>query len=183
MVLASLRGSSCYFFKECRITMRKASVVIFAIFLLSSCDLQEKLGTPKADDFTKWFNWFVDFFKPNDLSSKQEVLIFTLLILIIVGSVTALINSNRALNFFKEPSFQNRFLSILLLSPSFLMFPFRIIKHPGWALGTWVFLRSFYICSLLLLTFVILFYLAVILHIIIIIAVIFVILLILAAGN
>lgn len=163
--------------------MRKASVVILAILLLSSCDLQEKLGTPKADDFTKWFNWFVDFFTPNDLSGNQEGFVFTLLILIVTGSATALINSNRALNLFKEPPFQNRFLRILLLSPSFLMFPFRVIKHPGWALGIWVFLRCFYICLLLFLTFVILFYLAVILHIIIIIAIIIILLLIFSAGN
>lgn len=164
--------------------MRKASVVILAILLLSSCDdLQEKLGTPKADDFTEWFNWFVDFFTPNDLSGNQEGFVFTLLILIVTGSATALINSNRALNLFKEPPFQNRFLRILLLSPSFLMFPFRVIKHPGWALGIWVFLRCFYICLLLFLTFVILFYLAVILHIIIIIAIIIILLLIFSAGN
>jgi hypothetical protein len=163
--------------------MRKASVVILAILLLSSCGLKEKLGTPKAEDFTEWFNWFVDFFKPNDLSSNQEVFIYTLLILIVAGSVAALINSTRALNFFKEPPFNNSFLSLLLLSPTLLMFPLRSIKHPGWALGIWVFLRCFYICFLLFFTFVIFFYLAVILHIIIIIAIVIVILLIFSAGN
>lgn len=163
--------------------MRRGLLVIFTPLLITSCDtIKQKLGTPSPEDFNPWFQWFVDLFTPNDLSN-QERIVFTLLILIITGAVIAMINSNRALTFFKEPSFQNRFLSILLLSPSFLMFPFRVIKHPGWALGTWVFLRIFYICSLLLLTFVILFYLAVILHIIIIIAIVIVILLIFAAGS
>jgi hypothetical protein len=161
--------------------MRKASVVILAILLLSSCGLKEKLGTPKAEDFTEWFNRFVDFFKPNDLSSNQEVFIYTLLILIVAGSVAALINSTRLLSFFKKPPFQNRLLSVLLLSPAFLLFPLTIIKHPGWAMGVWVFLRSLFICILLLLTFVILFYLLVILPYIIVIVIIIVIILIFSA--
>jgi len=163
--------------------MRRGLLVIFTSLLITSCDtIKQKLGTPGPEDFNPWFQWFVELFTPNELSN-QERIVFTLLILIISGAVIAMINSNRALNFFKEPSFQNRFLSILLISPSFLMFPFRVIKHPGWALGTWVFLRCFYICFLLLLTFVILFSLAVFLHIIIVIAIIIFILLIISAGN
>ena len=157
--------------------IRRGSLVILATLLLSSCgDLKKSLNTPDAEQFTEKFNLFLGFFKPNGLSSNQEFFIFTLLILIVAGAVAALINSNRALNFFNEPPFQNRFLSVLLLSPAFLMFPFRSIKHPGWALGIWVFLRSLYICFLLFFAFVILFYLAVILHIIIIIAIIIIVL-------
>jgi hypothetical protein len=159
--------------------IRRGSLVILATLLLSSCsDIQEAIGTPKAEEFTDWFKWFVDFFKPNDLSSNQEVIIFTLLILIVLGACAALMNSTRALNFFNEPPFQNGFLSVLLLSPTFLMFPFRSIKHPGWALGIWVFLRSLYICFLLIFAFVILFYLAVILPYIIVIAIVIVVIVI-----
>ena len=157
--------------------IRRASLVILATLLLSSCEkIKKSLNTPDAEQFTEKFNLFLEFFKPNDLSSNQEVIIFTLLILIVLGAGAALINSTRTLNFFNKPPFQNRFLSVLLLSPAFLMFPFRSIKHPGWALGIWVFLRSLYICFLLFFAFVILFYLAVILHIIIIIAIIIIVL-------
>lgn len=163
--------------------MRRGLIVIFTSLLITSCDtIKQKLGTPGPEDFNPWFQWFVELFTPNDLSN-QERIVFTLLILIITGAVIVIINSNRALNFFKEPSFKNRFLNILLLSPTLLMFPLRNIKHPGWALGTWVFLRCFYICFLLFFTFVILFYLAVVLHIIIIIAIAIIILLIISAGN
>ena len=164
--------------------IRRASLVILATLLLSSCgDLKKSLNTPDAEQFTEKFNLFLEFFKPNDLSSNQEVIIFTLLILIVLGAGAALINSTRALNFFNKPPFQNRFLSVLLLSPAFLMFPFRSIKHPGWALGTWVFLRCLYICFLLLFTFVILFYLAVILPYIIVIAIVIVVIIIFSGGN
>lgn len=163
--------------------MRRGLLVIVTSLLITSCEtIKQKLGTPSPEDFNPWFQWFVELFTPNNLNNQERV-VFTLLILIITGAVIAMINSNRALNFFKEPSFQNRFLSKLLISPSFLMFPFRVIKHPGWALGTWVFLRCFFICFLLFFTFVILFYLSVILHIIIIIAITIVILLIISAGN
>ena len=163
--------------------IRRGSLVIFATLLLSSCsDIQEAIGTPEPKDFGDNFKWFVDFFKPDDLNN-QEFIIFTLLILIVLGAVAALINSNRALNFFNEPPFQNGFLSVLLLSPAFLMFPFRSIKHPGWALGIWVFLRSLYICFLLLFAFVILFYLLVILHYIIVIAIVIVVIAIFGAYS
>ncbi len=73
--------------------IRRGSLVILATLLLSSCsDIQEAIGTPKDEEFTDWFKWFVDFFKPNDLSSNQEVIIFTLLILIILGVCAALMN-------------------------------------------------------------------------------------------
>jgi predicted small lipoprotein YifL len=159
--------------------IRRGSLVILATLLLSSCGLKEKLNTPDAEQFTEKFEWFVDFFKPDELNN-QEFIIFTLLIFIVLGACAALINSTRGFSFFNEPPFQNRFLSVLLLSPAFLMFPFRSIKHPGWALGTWVFLRCLYICFLLLFTFVILFYLAVILPYIIGIAIIIIVLAIFA---
>ena len=162
--------------------IRRRSLVILATLLLSSCDLKEKLNTPDAEQFTETFNLYLGFLKPNGLSSNQEFIIFTLLIFIVLGACAALINSTRALSFFNEPPFQNRFLSLLLLSPAFLMFPFRSIKHPGWALGIWVFLRSLYICFLLFFAFVIIFYLLVILHIIIIIAIIIIILSVFAAS-
>ena len=161
--------------------IRRGSLVILATLLLSSCDgIQEAIGTPNAKDFRDNFKWFVDFFKPDDLNN-QEFIIFTLLILIVLGAVAALINSTRALSFFNEPPFQNRFLSVLLLSPAFLMFPFSSIKHPGWALGIWVFLRSLYICFLLFFAFVILFYLLVILPYIIVIVIIIIVLAIFGA--
>ena len=163
--------------------IRRRSLVILATLLLSSCDLKEKLNTPDAEQFTEKFNLYLGFLKPNGLSSNQEFIIFTLLIFIVLGACAALINSTRALNFFNKPPFQNRFLSVLLLSPAFLMFPFRSIKHPGWALGTWVFLRCLYICFLLLFTFVILFYLAVILPYIIVIAIVIVVIVIFSGGN
>ncbi len=163
--------------------IRRASLVILATLLLSSCnDIQEAIGTPDAKDFGEWFKWFVDFFKPDDLNN-QEFIIFTLLILFVLGACAALINSTRVLSFFNEPPFQNRFLSVLLLSPAFLMFPFRSIKHPGWALGIWVFLRSLYICFLLLFAFVILFYLAVILPYIIVTAIIIIVFSVLFASR
>lgn len=162
--------------------IRRGSLVLLATLLLSSCGLKEKLGTPDADQFTEKFQWFVDFFRPNDLSSNQEVFVFTLLIIVIAGVFPAFINSTRLLSFFKEPPFQNRLLRVLLLSPAFLLFPLRIVKHPGWAMGVWVFLRCLFICILLLLTFVILFYLLVILPYIIIIVIIIVVLLILSTA-
>lgn len=159
--------------------IRRATLVILATLLLSSCDkIKNSLNTPDAEQFTEKLNWFLGFFKPNGLSSNQEFFIFTLLILIVLGACAALINSTRVLSFFNEPPFQNRFLSVLLLSPAFLMFPFRSIKHPGWALGIWVFLRSLYICFLLLFAFVILFYLLVILPYIIVAAIIIVVIII-----
>ena len=161
--------------------IRRGSLVILATLLLSSCGLKEKLNTPDAEQFTEKFKWFVNFFKPDELNN-QEFILFTLLIFIVLGACAALINSTRGFSFFNEPPFQNRFLSVLLLSPAFLMFPFSSIKHPGWALGIWVFLRSLYICFLLFFAFVILFYLAVILHIIIIIAIIIVVLLVFASS-
>ena len=163
--------------------IRRASLVILATLLLSSCEkIKKSLNTPDAEQFTEKFNLYLGFLKPNGLSSNQEFIIFTLLIFIVLGACAALINSTRALSFFNEPPFQNRFLSVLLLSPAFLMFPFRSIKHPGWALGIWVFLRSLYICFLLFFAFVILFYLLVILHIMIIIAIIIIILSVFAAS-
>ena len=164
--------------------IRRGSIVILATLLLSSCEkIKKSLNTPDAEQFAEKFNLYLGFLKPNGLSSNQEFFIFTLLILIVAGAVAALINSNRVLNFFNEPPFQNGFLSVLLLSPTFLMFPFRSIKHPGWALGIWVFLRSLYICFLLLFAFVILFYLLVILPYIIVIAIVIVVILIFSASN
>ena len=161
--------------------IRRGSLVILATLLLSSCDgIQEAIGTPNAIDFRDNFKQFVDFFKPDELNN-QEFIIFTLLIFIVLGACAALINSTRALSFFNEPPFQNRFLSVLLLSPAFLMFPFSSIKHPGWALGIWVFLRSLYICFLLFFAFVILFYLLVILPYIIVIVIIIIVLAIFGA--
>ena len=161
--------------------IRRGSLVILATLLLSSCsDIQEAIGTPNAKDFRDNFKQFVDFFKPDELNN-QEFIIFTLLIFIVLGACAALINSTRALSFFNEPPFQNRFLSVLLLNPAFLMFPFSSIKHPGWALGIWVFLRSLYICFLLFFAFVILFYLLVILPYIIVIVIIIIVLAIFGA--
>jgi hypothetical protein len=164
--------------------IRRGALFILATLILSSCShIKDAIGTPSAEEFTDWFKWFVDFFRPNDLSSNQEVFVFTLLIIVIAGVFPAFINSTRVLSFFKKPPFQNRLLSVLLLSPAFLLFPFRIIKHPGWAMGVWVFLRCLFICILLLLTFVILFYLLVILPYIIVIVIIIVIILIFSASN
>ena len=161
--------------------IRRGSLVILATLLLSSCEkIKKSLNTPDAEQFTEKFNLFVDFFKPDELNN-QEFIIFTLLIFIVLGACAALINSTRGLSFFNEPPFQNRFLSVLLLSPAFLMFPFRSIKHPGWALGIWVFLRSLYICFLLFFAFVILFYLLVILPYIIVIVIIIIVLAIFGA--
>jgi len=148
--------------------MRRESIVILSTLILSSCDLLKKeLHSPDPEDFRYWFQWFVELFIPNNLTN-QERIVFMLLILIVSGAVVALINSERALNFFKELPFQNRFLRVLFISPTFLLFPLRGIKHPGWALGIWVFLRCLYLCVLLILSFIVLFYLAVILPYIII---------------
>ena len=132
--------------------MRRGLFVIIAAILFSGCTdaWKKENGLPNPEDFNPWFQWFLELFTPNDLTN-QERIVFVLLILIIILSGLALINSSRALNFFKKPPFQNRFLSILLLRPTFLMFPFRVIKHPGWALGTWVFLRYLIIIILFVL--------------------------------
>ncbi len=132
--------------------MRKRLLIIFSALLVTGCSDEEKKaeGIPTQEDFELWFQRFVDFFTPNDLTNKERI-VFVLLILIIISSVLALINSSRALNFFKETHFQNRFLSILLLRPTFLKFPFKAIKHHGWALGTWVFLRYLIIIFLFVL--------------------------------
>ena len=132
--------------------IRKRLLIIISGLLVTGCsdEWKKKEGIPTKENFELWFQRFVEFFTPNDLTN-QERIVFVLLILIIILSSLAMINSSRALNFFKDPPFQNRFLSILLLRPIFLMFPFKAIKHPGWALGTWVFLRYLIIIFLFVL--------------------------------
>ena len=164
-------------------TIRRGSLVILSALLLSSCEAIKSLNTPDAKDFGDKLKEFLDFFRPNELSSNQEVFIFTLLVFVVVGAGVALINSTQLLRFFKDPPFQNKLLSLLLLSPIFLMFPLRIIKHPGWAMGAWVFLRCLFISILLLTSFVILFYLLVILPYIIVVFIIIVVVLIFSASN
>jgi hypothetical protein len=140
---------------------------LLLLLLLASCKaaskaIQEELHTPYSKDFSKCFQWFIELFTPNNLTNHERI-VFTILIAIIIGSSFALINSRRALNFFKDPPFNNKYLSVLLLSPNFLTFSLRGIKHPGWALGLWVLLRFLFLCILLILSFILIFYFAVIL--------------------
>jgi hypothetical protein len=163
--------------------LRRYVLILVGIQLFSSCEtIKEKLGTPDAKDFKPCYQWFIELITPANLTNQERV-VLTLLTLIVLGSSMALINSSRLLNFFKEPSFKSDFLKRILLGPNFLKFSFKDIKHPGWAVGIWVFIRSIYICILLILTFVAIFYLAVILpYIIVIIIIIIIIIIILILG-
>jgi hypothetical protein len=133
------------------------------LLLLSSCEenrnkLNDFLHVPKASEFSVWFQWFIELFTADELSNPEKV-IFILLVCVALGACAALLNSNRALRFFKYPPFENIILHILLLKPAFLTFSFRYVNHPGWSLGIWLTVRYIFLIVGFLSALIVLFYL------------------------